>query len=298
MLLPANWARAGEVVIVLSADAAAYHQAESGYRGNSTDPNRPIRTVLLKDVTDKGVEATIGKNADALLAIGTPAATYLHGHLGLPTPLVYCMVAMPTTAGLTEGRACFGVTTRIPVQAQFELIAQALPKARVLGMLYRSNTPDGQQFLEMVRQTIPKDWQLQAVAVDKFESVAAAIDELANRHPDVVWTTVETGLYDTATIRSLLLSELRTNAPVFGFSPAFVRAGALVGVGVDPAAQGQQAAALMARILANPTDKSIPQVQAPESFQIAVNLIVADQMGIHLPTDLIRRATYAFKGNN
>lgn len=282
---------------MLSAEAAAYHQAESGYKAKS-DPNQSTRTVLLKDVTEKGIDATIGKNADAVLAIGTPAATYLHAYLALPTPLIYCMVAMPSAAGLTDGRAAFGVTTRIPVQAQFELIAQALPNARVLGMLYHSDTTEGQQSLQMVRQTLPKDWQLQAVAVDKFDSIAAAIDELANRHVDVIWTTVETGIYDAATIRSLLLSELRTNSPVFGFSPGFVRAGALVGVGIDPTAQGAQAAALTARVLANPADKSVTQVQAPQSFQIAVNLIVADKIGIHLPKDLIRRAAYTFEGDN
>jgi hypothetical protein len=30
----------------------------------------------------------------------------------------------------------------------------------------------------------------------------------------------------------------------------------------------------------------------------AVTLVVADQFGVHVPTDLIRRATYGFKGNN
>ena len=58
---------------------------------------------------------------------------------------------------------------------------------------------------------------------------------------------------------------LRTNVPVFGFSPAFVRAGALVGVGVDPAAQGQQAATLTAvTVVAARTDG--PLTAADQGF--------------------------------
>ena len=36
--------------------------------------------------------------------------------------------------------------------------------------------------------------------------------------------------YDAATVRSLLLASIRRKTPVFGYSPALVRAGALLGV--------------------------------------------------------------------
>lgn len=294
-LLLTPYAGAGEVVVVLSGEAGPYANAEAGFRAEFVDPKSSVRTVLLKDVAEKGADATIGKGAEAVLAIGTPAAVHLHSHLAAPTPLFYCMVADPAGGGLTENRLAHGITTDVPLSAQFAVAAEALPKARSLGMLYRSNTPEGQRLIKSVREALPRDWSLEAVPVERYGSIAAAIDDLTGRHVDLVWTTLDSGIYDTASVRTLLLSALRNNCAVFGFSPAFVRAGALLGIGVDPAAQGRQAASLALRVLRGPNDRSIPRIQPPAQFQIAVNLIVADKIGVQLATDVVGRATYVFK---
>jgi len=291
-------ARADDIVIVLSGDAAPYAQAEGGFKTKFAEENSSIRTILLSEVTDKGIEESLGKSPRAVVAIGTPAAIYLHKNLPQPIPLIYCMVANPARVGLTEGRPAVGVTIDVPYAPQFSLIAQADPKVRTLGMLYRSSETDAREQVKLVEEALPNGWKLEAVAVEDYGSVAEAIDALTSRHIDVVWTNLESGIYETATVRTLLLDGLRENLPVFGFSPAFVRAGALVGIGVDPVAQGQQAAVLAMRLLRNPADESIPRSEAPEQFQIAVNLIVADKLGVQLPSDLIDRATYVFKDNN
>ena len=49
--------------------------------------------------------------------------------------------------------------------------------------------------------------------------------------------------------RSLLARILKI--PVWGFSTAFVRAGALIGVGVEPRSQGTQAADVLIKLLDN-----------------------------------------------
>jgi ABC-type uncharacterized transport system substrate-binding protein len=82
---------------------------------------------------------------------------------------------------------------------------------------------------------------------------------------------------------------------VFGFSPAFVRAGALLGVGVDPAAQGEQAAGIALQVIGKTWDEQQPPLQAPASFQLAVNQIVAGQIGVALPRGLVDRAAFVFK---
>ena len=112
---------------------------------------------------------------------------------------------------------------------------------------------------------------------------------------DMVWTAPDSTLYDTASVRALLLAALRTNTPVFGYSTAFVKAGALVGIGVDPEAQGQQAATLALQLLKGAGDAKTSRVNPPENFQIAVNLIVASQIGVQLPPEFVQRATYTYK---
>jgi ABC-type uncharacterized transport system substrate-binding protein len=92
---------------------------------------------------------------------------------------------------------------------------------------------------------------------------------------------------------------LRRRVPVFGFSPAFVRAGALIGVGIDPHAQGRQAGELVRLSLArSPTADSIPNaVRLAPTYQLAVNLTVARKLGVTLPAEFIAHADQVFGGD-
>jgi putative tryptophan/tyrosine transport system substrate-binding protein len=290
-------ARAARIVIVLSSEAEPYTQAEASFRNRIPAQGHSIVTTLLKNLADKGLDQSIGPDVDAIVAIGTPAAAWLQQNLPASKPLIYCMVANPASNGLTDGRTNDGVSTDVPLAAQFNLIRESLPQTHVLGMLCHTNTPAGQRQLAQVREVLPADWRLEAVSTEQHDSVAAAIDALIQKGPDVIWTAPDATIYDTASVRALLLAALRAKKPVFGFSPAFVRAGALLGVGVDPRAQGQQAADILLQRLDRIKDAAAPdsRVRPPEQFQIAINLIVAENLGITLPDTLVRRATHQFR---
>ena len=166
-------------------------------------------------------------------------------------------------------------------------------------MLYRSDKPDSRRQFEAASEALPKGWRLDAIAVDKSDSVAAAIDKLMQRRVDIVWTSADTAIYDTPAVRSLLLSAMRSKTPVFGFSPAFARAGAVIGIGIDPASQGAQAAALTIKVLQQATSaRSSPgTIEPPSQFQIILNAVAAQQLGIELPDSVIQKASQVFKDN-
>ena len=286
-------ALAGQVLIVPASDAEPYAQAEAALRERLVQQKQAVRTLLAKEVSAKGIEASVG-GADIVVAIGTPAAQWLHKNLPEGVRLGYCMTSNPAEAGLLDGSPAFGVTTDVPVAEQIKLIGEALPRARTIGMLYRSDRPESTAALALLNAALPSGWSVEAVAVNDFASVAAAIESITQKRIDVVWTIGDQRLYDTAAVRALLLSALRNKIPVWGFSPAFVRAGALIGIGVEPRAQGAQAADLTLRLLNDPkavTDRAEP----PRQFQIAVNLIVAEQLGVKLPEPLTRRATFVYR---
>jgi putative tryptophan/tyrosine transport system substrate-binding protein len=292
--LAAGGIQAREVVVVKSSDAEPYTQAETALRDELVKQNHTVRVMLAKEVSDRGIDATIGK-ADVVVTIGTPAARWLQKQLPPRIELMaYCMVNNAEDAGLLKGRTSWGVTTDVPIEAQFKLITETLPRARSVGTLYRSETPEGRATLQQLKNAVPKEWRVEAVAVNDYPSVAAAIDALSQKGVDLIWTTADQKLYDTASVRALLLAALRSKTPVWGFSTAFVRAGALLGVGVEPRAQGTQAAALIIKLLNDP--KAVrDRVQSPAEFQIAINLIVAEQLGLEIPDALMRRANYVFR---
>ncbi|HWE04489.1 MAG TPA: ABC transporter substrate binding protein [Tepidisphaeraceae bacterium] len=294
--LAATPAKAAHVLIVKASEAEPYTQAETALRNRLVELHHDVRSAVIKELEEKGVAAGVG-NAQVVVAVGTPSARWLHKQLPANVRLVYCMVTNVENTGLLSGAESWGVTTDVTIAEQIRIISEALPRARVLGMLYRSDTPDARRGLEAIEQYLPPTWRLAAVAVNEHPSMAAAIDALIQKNVDVIWTTADQKVYDTASVRALLLAGLRGKIPVWGYSPPFVRAGALLGVGVEPRGQGAQAAEIVERLLAGQAGGA-DKAQPPREFQVAVNLIVAKQLGLEIPESLTRRAAYVFRPEN
>jgi ABC-type uncharacterized transport system substrate-binding protein len=282
-----------DLVIVRSSDAVPYKEADAALHEHLSGRSETVRSVLAKELADGGLAAGI-KPADSVVAVGTPAARWLHARLPASNRLVYCMVNNPADAGLLQGLPCWGVTTDVAIGDQIKLIAEALPRARVVGMLYRSDTNSGKEAVKAMLAALPADWRLETVAVNEAPSIGAAIESLTGKDIDVIWTSADSSLYDAASVRSLLLSGIRKKIPVWGFSTAFVRAGALIGVGVEPRAQGAQAAEMLIKLLDAPASLK-EGAQSPHEFQIALNLIVAQQLSLDIPQSLTGRATFVFR---
>ena len=316
---------AAEIAIVLSGEESPYAVARDGASKVLTQEGHGVKALQLSQLT-KDIKAAMSPKVDVYLAVGTRAAVLLHEQVKPPARLVYCMVAGPDRLGLTQGAPAGGVSTDVPADAQVKLILRAMSGTKTIGMLYRSDAPASEALLKEIQQAVPKDMRLVNVAVDRHPSVAAAIEALLGQKPDIVWTAPDPSVYDTATIRALLLASVRQRIPVFGFSTAFVKAGALLGVGVDPHTQGEQAAAMTLEMLKRPpvstgsttkpalgsTAQSPAERPAsttqqavggpagthavqPPIFQIAVNLVAAESLSITLPAELIESATHVFK---
>ena len=300
LALTASGSRAAEVTIVLSSQASPYVKAEAELRARLVGLGHTTRTIEIGELVKK---PDPGRGSGSMfVAVGTPAAAWLKANLPAQTPLVYCMTHDVEAPAPVTGRRMAGVSTDVPLSVQFGLIAEALPRATTIGVLYRSDNENSARILAGATAGLPKGWKIQAVAVDKHESVAKAIDALLAGGVDVVWTAPDSSVYDVATVRSLLLAAIRSHTPVFGFSPAFVRAGALLGVGIEPAHQGRQAAAIVDLLLkaaaatsSGATTQPRPEQLCPDpEFQLAVNLIVARELSITLPKSLISRAVHVF----
>lgn len=281
-----------DIVIVRSSDAAPYAEAETALRAGLVDRRQPLRGFALKEVAEKGI-ATLG-HADGFVAIGTSAARWLHQKLPADARLIFCMVNNAEEAGLSTGTASWGVTTDVALADQFKLISEAIPAVHAIGVLYRADAPNGRRPVDSLQAALPRDCRVEGVAVKDGDTVAAAIDALIDKNVDLIWTTADSKLYDSACVRTLLLAGLRKKIPVWGFSPSFVRAGALLGVGVEPRAQGVQAAAIVSRVL-DGNAAAAGSIETPAQFQIAVNLNVAQQIGVKIPEAVSERAAYVFR---
>lgn len=298
LLCATSVACGGDVLAVLSTDAAPYRQAFMSLRDYLTADGREhqVSFVLLEDLIEDE-EKYLTDKMDATVGIGTKAAVWLHRNVDESVAVIYCMVASPGDVGLNSGRAAAGVTTHIPFSEQFEFISRVLPKARTVGMIYNAESRKSKLLHERLSQALPRTWKLRAVAKDEDKSIAETIEDLFNSRVDLVWTAPDSSVYDIPTVRTLLLAAMRHKTPVFGFSPQFVRAGALFGVGVSPKEQGKQVAELVQRKLTYREDSAAGRngnTPVAPVYETAVNLIVAEKLGVDLPRKVVREAEHVW----
>lgn len=293
---------AEQVLIVLSGDDKPYQQANAAARYALHEAGHDVTTLDLADVAD---QPRADDGPDVLLAVGTRAAVQLSRERADDQRLAYCMVAGPHQYKLSRRPNEAGITTDIPVGARLQLLREGLPDARSLGALYRSDEPSSVASMDQLKAALPASLRLHAVAVDEHDTFADAMEALFSQSIDVVWTEADRHVYESTTIRALLLKSLRHRVPVFGFSIPIVRAGAVLGVGTTPDQQGEQAARLVEDMIAgrdvfadesddvNDPDRT-GRIIRPE-YQTGVNLIVAEQLEIRIPDRVIRQADQIFK---
>ena len=94
---------------------------------------------------------------------------------------------------------------------------------------------------------------------------------------DLLLTFPDPDLYNPVTIKPLILNALENRLPVVGFSPAFVRAGAVAGIYPDYRETGRQAAELVLRALHG---EERVAGDGPAKVRVAVNERVARLLGI------------------
>ncbi len=273
------------VTVVLSSDAEPYRQAALAATQRLGDHVQT--TTILMDAL-RGAAPT----SRFWITIGTPAALRLRPLLGPEQRLIYCLVTDPTGAGLTTDPRIHGISATVPLTTQFALLGRVRPTCRKVGILVLENRPDRDALQNAVTTALPSGWEARFVVVPTIDKIADQISTVCEG-TDAVWTYADSGLYTDASVRMLLLTALRRRVPVFGYSPSFVRAGALVGVGIDPARQGEQAGELTASLM---TDPDIPSQHRPPQHQVVINTVVARKIGLDLAPDVLAAADIIVDG--
>lgn len=296
-LCAAGAARASDVLVVRTGDATPYTQASDAAMRRLRSAGVSAAAALLEDVPAASLSSSGAPRL--VLAIGTEAAIAMRDRAPEGVAIVYCLVADPARAGLSDVAGIAGVSTETPPEPQIALMRAVLPETRVIGALYRSSDPATVASIASLRAALPPGWRVEAVDIDASASIAESIDRVFGRDIDFFWTSPERSIYDQATIRQLLLTSLRRRVPVFGFSEAFVRAGALVGVSIEPADQGEQAAEIAITRLRRGAEAGAQRVDAAPvhrtaKARVALNRVVAEKLGIKLPNRVVSDADTVF----
>lgn len=174
-----------------------------------------------------------------------------------------------------------------PLPRQLALIRLALPKIRRVGVLWG---PDSLARAPVLRSLASSQGlALQEARLDEDAALFAALQSVLDGC-DVLLALADPLVFNSSNIQNILMTTIRVQVPLVAFSPAYVRAGALLAVYSTPPQVGEQTAQWVLDVLAN---RVLPeQALEPLDFEISVNPQVARVLGLSLD---VKALTLALK---
>ncbi len=168
-----------------------------------------------------------------------------------------------------------------PLGRQLDLLRLALPAARRIGVLWGP---------ESVLQQPLFAAALSARGLELSEGTCTEGQPLigplraALQDADVLLAMADGSAFNPSTASNILLTSYRAKIPVMAFSPAYVKAGALLSVHSTATQAGVQLAAMASQFLQN---NALPTSQYPLDFSITVNAYVAHSLGLALDAKVL-----------
>ena len=233
------------------------------------------------------------KRVDLVCGIATPSAQACYNACyDAEIPVIFNAVSDPVAANLAESETqamdgITGVSDKLPVEAQLELIREMLPEAQKIGILYTTSEANSVSTIA--------DYKEKAGDYG-FEIVERGITNAADipQAIDLLLTEVDcvTNMTDNTVVNNLpVLIEKATAAgiPVFGSEEEQVGNGCVASAGIDYIELGKKAGVIAARVLNGEDISTIPYETMTES-KITINPDAAAAVGIEIPQSITDRA--------
>ena len=274
------------VVIVSSERSVAYVEAAEALVGELERGGLSRQDML--QLTAAELSAAGPLTPKVFVALGTEAANVLAN--AEPRAPVLCTL-LPRSSFKrvlqTSGRKASSQFSALyldqPLSRQLELIRMALPAVRRIGVLWgpesQAQAPALKALveasgLERVEATVGRDELL-------FPSLKKVL-----AGADLLLAVADPQVYNSSSIQNILLASFRARVPLVAFSPAYVRAGALLALHVTPTQIGLQAAAITRGVLQGKALSATPLYS--QDFHVAVNEHVAHSLGLTLEPHALR----------
>ncbi|MBI5018167.1 MAG: hypothetical protein HZB55_22100 [Deltaproteobacteria bacterium] len=287
LLLLTRPAGAADILIVQSSRIAAFEEAVRAFEQvfgvgiaqvgpKQAQGHRLSTLVLANHGADTALARTLrARPPDLVLAVGIAALTALGTVPDLPT--VYLFVPNPERFASTR-RQTTGVSLDASPAASLDALLKLAPHVRRIGVVF-DPAHGGPLVAEAVETT--QRWGITPVTREahnpgevpgRLASLKGSVDALW-MVPDLTVTTPEV-------VEAILLFALSGQLPVLTFSEKHLDLGATVSVAFDPAALGEKAAELAAKLLTGSSASEPPPPARADRFRVRVNPTTAGKLGL------------------
>ncbi|MCK6410037.1 ABC transporter substrate binding protein [Thauera sp.] len=264
------------ILVVAHPDNPVHAETLDALRGG-LDPMGPGRKIDIHapaagagDQLEAGdLVITLGTEAAQAVAKGGTRATVLH--VLLPQRALDALPRVPGSGPRTA------LVLDQPAPRQLTLLRRALPGHERIALI--ASPLSAAQAAAVARAAPAFGINATTTIINDEDALYPALRTSLDEST-VLLSLPDGTVYNARTVANVLLTAFRLRAPVLGFSAAYVRAGAVLGLYSTPRQVGAEAAALARRLLAG---EPPPAPAAHALFEVDINQTVAHALGLVLP---------------
>lgn len=241
------------------------------------------------------IDSVKSLNPRLILSIGTSATRLAKEHFP-KIPIVFAAVKYPVISGFVEsmrepGANITGSSLDIPTDIQFRYFKTIVPDLKKVGVLYTVQTEPLIAPAKLVARQM--DLELVAIKITDIKQLPAALDSLS-RSVDGMWSLADPELFSPQSTRFILLTTMRMNIPLMGFSRHVVESGALFALDFDYKGVGRQAGQIVSKVINGEQPSDIP-VSMVDLLWFHYNERTAQHLAIQIPSEMVAVAKEVYR---
>lgn len=269
--------------VALSGDGGAYAEAAAAVE-EEIGRAGPRRVEAIVRPWRQFLEGNAVAPPRLVIAVGSEALRgVVEASLGVPVlallvpEAAYEQLAQQGSA--RDGTAYSAVMLEQPPARQLAALRLALPQRHRVGVLFGPNSR--RQAAAFQRAAADNGMHLVSGQVDAGSDIGGVLQKIIDAS-DLFLAVADPVIFNNASAQNILTTAIRRRIPVAGFSPAYVRAGALLSVYSMPSQAGRQAGQIARAHLSG---RNLPPPQVPRDFEIGINADVVRALGLSLKAE-------------
>ena len=238
----------------------------------------------------------VGDKTDVIVAIATPSAQAAVAATK-NIPVVFAAVTDPVAAKLVKswnasGTNVTGVSDRLPLAPQIDLLLKVKPGAKRVGYVYSPGEVNSVVVLKELKAELAKrGMTVVEAAAPRTVDIPSATKSLVGK-VDVVYTSMDNNV--VSAYEAMVRVAQEAKLPLVASDTESVSRGAVAALGMDSYQVGRQAGKLVDRVLKGEKPGAIASESA-HKFSLAVNPGAAKKQGVPLSDALLKQAAEVVK---
>ena len=282
VMFPPSVVSAAGIAAVQSLNIKPYNNALTGFKSVC---DCKVELFIVSEMQESNIVKKVKQTTpDVIIAIGIDALNRVSRMKDIP--IVYLMVLNARTIPPSRNNIT-GVSMNIAPGKQLELLKEALPGIKRIGLLYDPAWTGN--FVKKAKLAAPATGiKIMAKEIRNSKDYPFLLESMKGKI-DVFWMLPDLTAVTPETVEFLFLFSMKNSIPVITFSNKYLEMGALMSLDIDAYDIGKQAGEMVKEILSGTDINKIAKTGA-RTINVTINRRIAKKQGIKISDEILDKA--------